>query len=316
MGYITVIGAANIDIGGRPYRRLVPKDSNPGQVRSAPGGVGRNIAHNLRLLGNRVRLISAFGNDAYALQIREDLKKLGVDTDESLVCKGDPTSVYLFITQEDGDMALAVNDMDILSRLTPDFIRRKKEVLSESSLVVLDANLPEETIGAVCSESGCPVVAESVSCAKAGKLKPFLPMLYTVAANRMEAEILSGRSIDPDDPDSLRAASDRLLCEGVKKVVITLSAGGAYFADRDTAGRLFPFPADMVNSNGAGDALTAGLVTGYAEHMSFEDAMKLGMAAACITLETAGTNNPALSLEYALERIKGQKQKEGETNEL
>ena len=47
--YVVVIGAANIDIGGTPYKPLIPGDSNPGVIRMSYGGVGRNIAHNLSL---------------------------------------------------------------------------------------------------------------------------------------------------------------------------------------------------------------------------------------------------------------------------
>ena len=48
--YVAVIGAVNMDVGGRPFKALIPRDSNPGTVSLSPGGVGRNIAHNLRLL--------------------------------------------------------------------------------------------------------------------------------------------------------------------------------------------------------------------------------------------------------------------------
>ena len=49
--YVTVVGGMNMDIGGRPHGKLVARDSNPGTVRMSPGGVGRNIAHNMSLLG-------------------------------------------------------------------------------------------------------------------------------------------------------------------------------------------------------------------------------------------------------------------------
>ncbi|MCR5788518.1 MAG: carbohydrate kinase family protein [Lachnospiraceae bacterium] len=301
-GYITVFGAANIDIGGKPYEKLIAKDSNPGQVRAAPGGVGRNIAHNLSLLGNHVKFISAFGDDVYASLIRDSLHKAGVETEESFLSRDEPTSSYLYITEADGNMELAVNDMDIYRHLTPAFIREKREVLDHSSLVVADANLPEDTLETICRESKCPVIAESVSCKKAVKLRKVLPYVFTVTGNYLEAEVLSGRTIDPEDQGSLRAAADVLLADGAKRVVITLSARGAYYADGNSDGLLPPIPAEMINGNGAGDALLSGLITGTVKGFSFADAMMLGMAAASITLETSQTNNPALSFEAAKKR--------------
>ena len=51
----------NVDIGGRSAGPLVGRDSNPGTVTVSMGGVGRNIAHNLRLLGVRVSLPHCLG---------------------------------------------------------------------------------------------------------------------------------------------------------------------------------------------------------------------------------------------------------------
>ena len=57
--YAMVVGGVNIDIGGRSHKALVPSDSNPGCVTTALGGVGRNIAHNLALMGTEVRMLTA-----------------------------------------------------------------------------------------------------------------------------------------------------------------------------------------------------------------------------------------------------------------
>ena len=75
----------NIDIGSRPYKTLVGKDSNPGAVRMSPGGVGRNIAHNMSLLGLDVRMVTAFGDDLYAQKIAASCGELGMDISQSPV---------------------------------------------------------------------------------------------------------------------------------------------------------------------------------------------------------------------------------------
>ena len=53
--YAVVVGGVNMDIGGRSNAPLVDADSNPGVVRMSLGGVGRNIAHNMALLGSGQR---------------------------------------------------------------------------------------------------------------------------------------------------------------------------------------------------------------------------------------------------------------------
>ena len=59
-----VIGGLNADIWGRPSGPIILRDSNPGSVTLTPGGVGRNIAHDLCLLGLDVSLVSAVGVDS------------------------------------------------------------------------------------------------------------------------------------------------------------------------------------------------------------------------------------------------------------
>lgn len=300
--YITVFGAANMDIGGTPDGQLIPRDSNPGTVEASLGGVGRNIAHNLALLGNSVKFISAFGDDDYARQILESCTKLGIDTHESIISKGDRTSTYLYITGPDGDMELAVSDMHIYRKMTPAFISGRNEVLARSRLIIVDANLPEDTIAAILRGSSSPVFAETVSCVKAVRFRQVLPYIHTITPNLLEAEILSGMKIDAEDISSLSSAARVLLDEGIKQVVITLGPKGCFFTDGNITNIIRPYPAKMVNANGAGDALISGLATGFCKGFSLEESVRLGLAAAAVTLETVKTNNPALNFESVCER--------------
>ena len=79
--YVTVVGGMNMDIGGWPSEELVAQDSNPGRVRMSPGGVGRNIAHNMSLMGLDVRLLTAFGDDVYAQKLAAVCGELGIEKD-------------------------------------------------------------------------------------------------------------------------------------------------------------------------------------------------------------------------------------------
>ena len=78
-GSIAVVGGVNIDVGARSFSPLVSGDSNPGVICSSLGGVGRNIAHNLALLGADVTLVTALGGDDGARRVRENCRSLGID---------------------------------------------------------------------------------------------------------------------------------------------------------------------------------------------------------------------------------------------
>ena len=144
--YVTVVGGMNMDIGGWPGEELVAQDSNPGRVRMSPGGVGRKIAHNMSLMGLDVRLLTAFGDDVYAQKLAAVCGELGIDISQSPVIPGGHTSTYLFINDQQGDMQLAVSDMDIYRNLTPRVLAGRKQLLEGSQVVVIDTNLPAESI--------------------------------------------------------------------------------------------------------------------------------------------------------------------------
>lgn len=300
--YVTVVGGMNMDIGGRPYKKLVAKDSNPGAVRMSPGGVGRNIAHNMSLLGLDVRLLTAFGDDVYAQKLAAVCGELGIDISQSPVIPGGHTSTYLFVNDESGDMQLAVSDMDIYDHLTPQVLQSRRQLLDGSQVVVLDTNLPAETVAWVAENCRAPIFADPVSTAKAEKLRPVLGRLHTLKPNRIEAELLSGVAISDDA--SLRRAADALLETGLHRVFISLGADGVFAADR--SGQVLHLPApegNIVSTTGCGDSFMAALAWAYLQGSDLEKSARAGLAASTITMASADTINPAMSEEALLAHL-------------
>ena len=128
--YIVVIGGVNMDIGAVSSARLVARDSNPGRVTTSLGGVGRNIAHNLCLLGEQVAMVTVLGQDGFAQSVRENASDIGLDLSHCATVPGGRTGTYLFIDDCDGDMALAVNDMDIYEHIPPEFLRQRLDFIN------------------------------------------------------------------------------------------------------------------------------------------------------------------------------------------
>ena len=300
--YAVVVGGVNLDIGGTPFAPLVGQDSNPGRVRTSLGGVGRNIAHNMALLGLDVRLITALGDDLNAQKITTSCIELGIDLAPSLQVPGGTTSTYLFLTNEKGDMALAVSDMEIYDHLTPRYLSTKEQLLNNARLVVCDTNIPAETLQWIAENCRAPVFVDPVSTAKAGKVKPVLGKLHTLKPNRIEAELLSGVAITDDK--SLSAAADALLATGLHRVFISLGGEGVYAADH-LGGRIkVPCgPARMVNTTGCGDAFMAALAWGWLEGLGLGEAARAGLAASAIAMEGAETINPEMSAAALRRRL-------------
>lgn len=293
--YAAVIGGVNMDIGGLSSAPLVSADSNPGKVRMSLGGVGRNIAHNMSLLGVDVRMLTAFGDDLYAQRIAASCGELGIDIAGALQVPGAATSTYLFLAGPDGDMALAVSDMEIYSHVTPAYLQSRRAILDNAQMVVVDTNIPAEAIAWLCDNIKVPIFADPVSTAKAHRLKPVLGQLHTLKPNRIEAELLSGVTITDDE--SLKAAAAALLSTGLRRVFISLGGDGVYAADHHGAVRLPVFQGEIINTTGCGDAFMAALAWAYLEGADLNQTALAGLAASSIAMAGAETINPDLSAQ-------------------
>ena len=299
--YVAVVGGVNIDIGGRPNLPLIERDSNPGKVSISLGGVGRNIAHNMSLLGLHVRFLTAFGDDLHAQRIEASCADLGIDISHARKVAEASTSTYLYLNDENGDMVLAVSDMEICERITPDYIASNLSLLNNAQVVVVDGNLPAETLEYLAEHCTAPIFADPVSVTKAEKLRPILGRLNTLKPNRMEAELLSGIRIT--DERSMRRAAEKLLETGLHRVFLSLGADGVFAANGEES-RIYPcLPAAVRSTTGAGDAFMAALVWAYLEGMDLEETVRAASAAAAIATESEETINPALSETALRERI-------------
>ena len=300
--YVAVCGGVNIDIGAHSFAPLRAKDSNPGKVELSLGGVGRNIAHNMRLLGLNVELLTALGGDSRAAQVEESCKALGIGLSRALRVPDGRTSTYVFVGGSDGDMAVAVADMEICDRLTPDYFASQLAFLNGAAAVVLDTNLPRESLAYLTEHCTAPLFVDPVSTAKAEKLSGLLGHIHTLKPNRIEAELLTGVKITDDK--SLRAAADALLLQGVQRVFLSLGEDGVLAAQHGETQIVPICKANAVNATGAGDAMMAALVWSFLSGQSLTDSAASGTAAAALAVESEETINPKMSAEAVKSRLK------------
>lgn len=293
---VFVIGAVNMDICGTPSGPLRPFDSNPGRVSLSPGGVGRNIAENLRLLGRKVSLITVTGDDAYAGIIRRHCLNAGIDLQYSLTDSLGRTSTYLCISDENGDLHAAVSDMAICDQLTPDRLSPLLPVLNRGSMVIADANLPEETLAWLARNITAPLAADPVSAAKAARLKPLLCRLELLKPNVREAELLTGFTVRGDG--DLARVSDALHRMGVRRVYLSLGARGVWADDLRSGGELIPcLPGPVVNTSGCGDAFVAAAADAFLKGLGTMEAARRALAASAICAGDSSAVSPRLSQE-------------------
>ena len=290
---VTVVGGANTDICGRPAQALVRHDSAPGQVSVRHGGVGRNIACDLARLGLRTRFVTALGDDGFGASVAEGCRSCGVDMSLTRIVPGARSPVYLYLSDEKGEMDAAVSDMEVMAALTPAYLRAHLSELDESDAVVLDGNLPEETIAFLCEKLRAPIVADPVSTAKAPRFASVLGRLAAIKPNLLEARALTGKQ-SPED------CAEALLRSGVGSVFLSLGAKGLLAASGEERVLLPCERTELVSATGAGDAATAAIVWATVRGLGLAAAARAAVMAGAIAAASEEASPPLLRAEKLL----------------
>lgn len=297
---VVAIGSAGVDLVGRLRGELQRATSNPSQIRSSFGGVARNVAENLARLGQSVSLITAVGEDQLGDQLLAQAASAGVDTQAVLRTAEWPTGTYLAVVNSKGELQFALDDMRAVSAITPDFIATHRELIESASLLFLDANLPKNTLKTAINlayKARVPICANPTSSSLAPKLLPHLHRLRLITPNHSEAGILCGCSIEPASRRDTLDAARFLVSQGVEIAIISLAKYGLCYATSETYGYIPGIRTEIVDPTGGGDALTAAIIFGLLNEIPIDDAVRLGVSAATLTLRYPGAVVPELSLE-------------------
>lgn len=287
--HVTVIGGVNMDIYGIAEATFTTKTSNPGHVYHAIGGLGRNISLNLRKLGVFNYFISVYGDDLGGEQFKVDANNNDMDITYSKQLINQKTSSYIYLNQATGERFVGLDDMGINDYLTPEFLQPRLDVIHNSTCVVIDSNLPEETIQWICNNFNGPIFAKAVSLVKTKRLISSLSKLNTLVINGVEAPVLTG--ITPNDKETSISCAMTLNNLGVENVFLYVDEVGMLYQSKSE--RVF-YPVNLVgvkNTNGDGAAATSGLVRAFLNNASFKDSARFANAAAHITSETVQAVN-------------------------
>ncbi|MEO6019747.1 MAG: PfkB family carbohydrate kinase [Knoellia sp.] len=303
---VVVVGGAVMDVKARSGEPLDPETSNPGQVTTHPGGVGRNIAENLARLGTPTHLVAAIGSDSFGDELLAHTRGAGVQLDH-VVSGARPTGTYLAVLDHDGDLSVAVSDMSATDALTVADIEPARSLIQHCDLLVLDGNVPLEVaswLGEVARLADVPVVIEPVSVVKARRLRPLLaadrPVL-AVTPNIDELAALVDHEVADTIPAITRAASE-LHDLGVTHVWVRRGARGSLLSSAATDANGRPTVTTnstvsraVVDVTGAGDSMTAGFVHALLRDGDPAGAAAFGQATAALTTESAHTVRPDLT---------------------
>jgi pseudouridine kinase len=304
---VTIFGGATLDRVARTDGPPVFGASNPGSARRLPGGVGFNVATILSRLGLQTRLVTRIGADVDGEEILAAARTAGVDTSAVAVSATTPSAGYHAAFDNVGSLLIGIADMKVCDELSPAAVAPAAMASGAHEMWVVDANLPADTLAYIAEEAAHhtrPIAALTVSPAKAVKLAFLLDRVTYLFANRREAAALF--AADPDEPSTTAASlAAELAAPRATKVVVTNGAEPLAAAAGADVRSFAPLKAAVKGVNGAGDSLAAGTILGLGEGLAFSDAIRFGLAAAALTLETGGVIAAPFSKDVLAERIAG-----------
>ncbi len=270
---ICVIGGANVDITATSAQAFRFADSNPGSVHVSWGGVGRNIAHNLVLLGDDVELLTIFGGGLFGPVIEASCRDLGMRTEHCGTAREGTNSFFVSINNADGELVGGVADMNATEGMTREWLRERLEVINKAHAVVADANLSPSALGWLIDNCDKPLFIDAVSVAKAPRIADAVELsrkksFFALKSNALESQVLG----------SLPGVS-------IKRRYVSAGAEGLRVEEN---GRLYEFPAlpcIVRNVTGGGDALFAGIVHA-GPGASVEESARWGLECARCAVES------------------------------
>lgn len=271
---VCVIGGANVDITATSAKAFTIGDSNPGSVRVSWGGVARNIAHNLALLGDRVELLTIFGGGPFAPLLQSSCREIGIGTDHSDVAPEGTNSFFVSLNNADGELVGGVADMNATEGMTPEWLSEREEVINGADAVVADANSSPEALAWLIDNCRKPLYLDAVSVAKACRIRDAVSRssrksFHALKCNALEYTALSG--ILP-------------LCE-IDRVWVSAGAQGLNVLSGGEWKEFPALPCIVRNVTGGGDALLAGIVhAGPGEKL--ETCARLGLECARCAVES------------------------------
>ena len=281
---IAVVGSAMIDLTA--YATVIPA---PGQTLEGDlfttgfGGKGANQAVIAAHCGAEVHFVGKLGRDLFGDSIAENFKKLGIDS-EYVERSHTPNGVAHIWVDSNGENRIIIipgANHEIESKKAIQAI----ESIAGLAVVVAQCEIKQEVTLAAFS------AAKKRGCVTILNPAPYQPLSEELLAvtdwiipNETEFKELHGQA--PTSDDVLKSFRPG------KNSIVTLGSEGAVLITSDgNLSRVSAPKVNAVDTTGAGDAFVGVFAFGLASGKNPEDAMKLGIKVASMSVTRKGAQS-------------------------
>jgi len=271
----------------------------------AAGGKGANQAVAAARLGAHVVFVARVGTDSFGQEALRGYEAEGIDTQFVVRDPDDHTGVALIMVDASGENMIAVAS-GANHRLTAADVRRAESVIARAGVVLVQLEIPWEAVRTAVKlayEHSVPVILNPAPAVPLDD--DLLSRVSYLTPNESEAEGLTGiRVVDEATADQ---AAEALLKRGVRHVIITLGARGAFLATQERKLLIPAFKVNAVDTTAAGDAFNGALAVALARGLSLEAAIEFSAKAGAVSVTRMGAQ-PSLPredeiAEFSAERV-------------
>ncbi len=244
--------------------------------KTVPGGKGANQAVASARLGADVYMVGRVGDDAYGQDILSNLETQGVRTSYMKpVTEMESGTAHIILAEGDNSIVVVKGAND---EVTPDYVSDALSKIDNIGMVLIQQEIPEETVEAVCaicSEKEIPVILNPAPARKVSQ--QVLEQAAYITPNEHEAVLMF---------DGL--PTSEALRQYPNKLLITEGKNGVRYFD-GTKDVLVPgVPVEAVDTTGAGDTFNGALAVALTEGKSLYDALAFANLAASMSVTKFG----------------------------
>ena len=301
MANTLVVGVTFVDVKGFCHASYDPRGRNLGSVKIVHGGVSRNVVENFANVGMPVSFLSMTEDSAISLDVERHLTEAGADLSHTVRAKENGIGMWLVILDENGDLCGSISRMPDLD-LLEEYIRREGEkIIAECENVVLEIDLNERIAAMILDfaekyHKKVYSIVGNMSVILAHK--EFLQRTNCFICNEVEASKLFSCDVKRYSPremvDFLPKAANAMQ---IPAMVITMGEQGSVYYDSKTGecGVCTPYPTNVVDTSGAGDAFFSGTVMALTRNLPLHKAVQFGARLASMTIAHTESSCPVCS---------------------
>ena len=301
MANTVVVGVTFVDIKGFPFGRYNPAGRNLGNVQVVHGGVSRNVVENFANVGMPVTFASMLDNSAFGRDVSRRLAEAGVDLSRMLTVEKDGQGMWLVVLDEKGNLAGSISHMPDTSILENYILQNGDAIISEAENVVLEIDLTEtiaERVLFLAQKYHKKVYAIVGNMSVILARPEFLSQTACFICNEIEAgRLFDSEAVPVFNPEQmLEYLPTAARAANIPSMVVTMGSQGAVYYDGETgeAGICPRYPAQVVDTSGAGDAFFSGTVMGLTRRLALGQAVRYGAKLAALTIESTENSCPVM----------------------